>query len=348
MRFKFAILALVAALGFATAVQATPIVQFNARPVPVNAPPGSELSLQTILDVVVPGTNALTGQNATAMWVPAPGSVASTPQLRFEQAGNAATNVFGLWFGSDDTNLFLVDMFLGPAGPGTNALLSFIAPDTISILGAAGVNSGSWTDPRIAGFHFGFYLRTGAGAIYYSADSANPGTGAVTRLRTAGLPEHLGRRGRGWYGLRLQRHGCSDRVDLRAGSRAGLDAPPGQRPRGSLGASPSPELVNQLGHPSVRRTRRATPKRRGPSSLLSQPPWSRRAVPLKGEQLADMERPRVQVPRAAPKAFSPVCPLAVSPLEAGVDGRNGALRRRINLLFAGCAGAQSRMTVLRG
>ena len=59
-----------------------------------------------------------------------------------------------------------------------------------------------------------------------------------------------------------------------------------------------------------------------------------------------MERPHVK-PEDRPLPFSSGRSVRPPPLEDGVDGRGGALRRRVNLIFAGCAGAQSRMTVLR-
>jgi len=47
------------------------------------------------------------------------------------------------------------------------------------------------------------------------------------------------------------------------------------------------------------------------------------------------------------KVFFQEHPLTWSSLGVGVDGESRALRRRVILIYAGCARAQSRMTVLR-
>jgi hypothetical protein len=188
VRVKFVVLAIIVAVGFAGAAQATPIIPFNTRPVPVGAPWPGEASLQSVLDASLPGANAVTGQSAAAMWMPAPGGRASAPSLEFEATSGAGTQIVGLWFGSDDANLYLVDMFLGSATAGTTALLEFVAPNSVRLSSAVGgVNEGTFTDARISGFHFGVYLRTG-NSIFYSADSANGGTARVLAFEQPGFP----------------------------------------------------------------------------------------------------------------------------------------------------------------
>jgi hypothetical protein len=65
---------------------------------------------------------------------------------------------------------------------------------------------------------------------------------------------------------------------------------------------------------------------------------------------ADMERPLSSLSKQVVAVCVPFAsrhPLPLSSLGTAVGGEGGTLRRRVILISAGCAGAQSRMTVLR-
>jgi hypothetical protein len=89
------------------------------------------------------------------------------PVLDFEFAGNASTNTFGIWSGTDTGSITTAQIFSGPAGPGSAALLTWLGPDSLSINGGAPV--------AISDAGFGFYIGTAAGN-FYSVDQLNGGS----------------------------------------------------------------------------------------------------------------------------------------------------------------------------
>jgi hypothetical protein len=117
----------------------------------------------------------------------------SIPTLEYEIAGNASTNVIGIWFGTDSSSLYMHDLLLGPASglPGvpTTAGLSIFGNTLFVGGGSTGVCGvsvdctpvGGVTDARINAGAFGFYLRSAAGETMYTVDALNTGgiAGAV-------------------------------------------------------------------------------------------------------------------------------------------------------------------------
>jgi uncharacterized protein DUF4114/PEP-CTERM motif-containing protein len=170
----------IVALGTTSAL-ATPIVAFNPRPVtPVNQGDGPVGGMQTILDSIygcAGCVNSITGQSSAGMWQ-LPGSTpnVTAPVLQFEFAGNAGSNVFGIWSGSDSTALTFAPIFTGPQGPGTIATISWGLDPNV-----ATINNGLTTTivTGINRYAFGFYLRgpgTGGGTDgnFWSVDQLNP------------------------------------------------------------------------------------------------------------------------------------------------------------------------------
>ena len=178
-------------LGIANFAQAAPIISANVRPVPVGATSdaaaactytGTDCELQSLLDFLQPGAfNATTDQETAGLWSLSGAFPIALPLLAIEIAGNASTNVFGIWSdsnGDDDlAGRTLVDIYLGPATGATTptpATLDFFSvPGGIRIIGGAGVNSGDF--PGITNSAFGFYLKTGTGQVWYSLDQLNGG-----------------------------------------------------------------------------------------------------------------------------------------------------------------------------
>jgi hypothetical protein len=167
-------------IAYSTAY-AVPIDPLNGRPVSVTIPSGdgSGTDLQTILDTVFPGAglDASTDQNTTGMWAYASGLPGGTiPILKFEYAGLAASNIFGIWSDPDmdtATAPITVDIFLGGASPPTFATLTWNDPYTLIVsdpLSTGNVNTGTYTG--INPYSFGFYLKNSEG-IFYTVDQLN-------------------------------------------------------------------------------------------------------------------------------------------------------------------------------
>ncbi|MGD9942299.1 MAG: PEP-CTERM sorting domain-containing protein [Burkholderiaceae bacterium] len=177
---------LLASLAVAGAQAATGADPFNQRPVDIAGPPASELALQTILDDLF-GTGAVSaahGQSSVGMWRSATGEATTIPTLVAEFAGNAAINRFGVWFGSDASNLFTYDLLLGTAAAGADAAIRIghgflqVGSSNIfdcSLLGGSAVNCGSVQNEQISPDAFGFYFQTGDGPLVYSLDRLNAG-----------------------------------------------------------------------------------------------------------------------------------------------------------------------------
>jgi hypothetical protein len=174
-------LLLLASMAFAD------ISPVNTRPVTIGTGPASELTLQEILDTIYgSGVKNDEDQEKAGIWgLPGPGTDISAPILRFEEAGNAGTNIFGIWSGHDLNAMpTMVPIFDGPASPDTIATLSWVGgdPNTVHItqVTGTGVNAGQFAG--INRYWFGFYLQQGpAGPVFYTADQLNGGNAqAVT------------------------------------------------------------------------------------------------------------------------------------------------------------------------
>ncbi len=186
-------IAVTAALLMASsAALATPINPLNSRPVPVTipSPDGTGKDVQTILNTIYPGTapNAVTGQEIAGMWGSASSSHPTiSPIMEVEYAGNANSNILGIWSGTDSTQITKVNIFTGAAQAGDTAQL--VWNSSLSLLGiVAGafntpgsVNTGSFAG--INPFSFGWYLVPNGNTnnIFYSVDQLNP-AGAAQML----------------------------------------------------------------------------------------------------------------------------------------------------------------------
>ena len=174
-----ALLGLSASLG----VAAAPLQPNSPAPSVINPAPGGEGSLQSIADNLFgPGhINVDTQQSSAGQWTSAtPGTTSSIPTLLAEFTANAGTQSFGIWFGTDTTNIVSFNLLLGGA-VATDAVGLTISGNTLNVFGpAAGCGThyvcGSFTDARINSSAFGFYFQPSPSApIYYSLDQLNPG-----------------------------------------------------------------------------------------------------------------------------------------------------------------------------
>ncbi len=189
MRFVKALVAAAATLMVATAVHAAPIVNTNVRPAVIGATPGSEQSLQSVLDGLfgAGAVNATTDQSAAGQWASATSSATSVPTLIIEQTSLAASQKFGIWFGTDTSNLYLLDLFFGGAVGGATTLLQSAASigigdgqivvtggPTLQSACTTQINCGIFSNALINPNSFGFYFKSG-NTVAYSIDSMNVG-----------------------------------------------------------------------------------------------------------------------------------------------------------------------------
>ena len=170
---------------FAASLQATPIVNDNVRPVMVNGAPGSEASLQSILNGLFGPAwgNVHVNQSTAGQWGAATGSATTIPTLHWEATSNVDRQRFGMWFGTDSSNLLFVPLFWGAADDGGHGGGSGEgAPATAAIqitTGEIEIGSSSFgncfgqvnctwspiTDARISTSSFGFYFETLGGGF---------------------------------------------------------------------------------------------------------------------------------------------------------------------------------------
>ncbi len=188
---------IVALLGLAAGAPAfaAPFVQNTNVPSVINPAPGTEQNLQTIVDGLFgPGhVNVNTDQSSAGMFASSTPSAASTiPTLVAEFTANASTQVFGIWFGTNTTNVVTYDLLNGGATAGDNAALSF-SGNTLnvgtSVIASCGVrvNCGSFTNALVNPSSFGFYFKASPSSqTYYSLDQLNapdPRTDRVVSFR---------------------------------------------------------------------------------------------------------------------------------------------------------------------
>jgi hypothetical protein len=175
---------LVALLGLAASVPALadPFVPNGSGQSAIGATPGSEASLQTIIDNLFgPGINVNTDQSPASFWSSTTPSAASTiPTLVAEFTANAGTQSFGIWFGTDTTNIVSYNLLLG-AAVASDAVGMSIVGNTLNVFGPAGdcgtkFNCGSFTNSLINANSFGFYFQPSPNdSKFYSLDQLNPG-----------------------------------------------------------------------------------------------------------------------------------------------------------------------------
>ena len=137
---------------------AAPITGFNTRPVTIGTTPGSEKSLQTMLDEIfgLNQINAATDQKTSGVWQAAtlpPNEV--FPVLKFEESGAAQTHRFGIWTAFDTNGpIVTAEIFSGAEGPGTIGLLQWTDMDTVKVTVGGNVKG---TYDGIRSDWFGFY-----------------------------------------------------------------------------------------------------------------------------------------------------------------------------------------------
>jgi hypothetical protein len=179
----------------ATVARADSFSPVNSRPISINpSTPAGELSLQEILDQMFPGggVSAASSQSVAGEWGVGVLPASLIPTLSFEYAGNASTNILGLWSGTDSNALTTVDLFYGSAvgqntssdGFVTAASLTWNATGTALKIGSSdgcgtAVNCGIYTG--INAYAFGFYLKVpgeNGPTTYFTVDALNGGSGA--------------------------------------------------------------------------------------------------------------------------------------------------------------------------
>ena len=186
-RYVAATALLAAALLICTSVARADVINpFNTRPVTVGPPAGGEASLQSILDGMfgVGVVNAATDQQSAGMWGVGSFPPVISPTLVVEWAGNAGSNTFGIWFGTDTASLTLVPIFLPAAQGSTLSGVATLAWSGGSLfIGAPFGGCGTTincTPGGVAGTNplsFGFYI-DGPGGTWFTVDQLNGVAGA--------------------------------------------------------------------------------------------------------------------------------------------------------------------------
>ena len=159
---------------------------FNVRPVPVGSPAAGEPGLATIFAAVGGAYASLnpTVQSTAAYFTPtAAPPVNADFMLRFEYAGSASGNTFGLYELGNTANK--IELFPGPANApsaGTFTYSSFLVfnnDGTLHVLTQQ--NGGAFpiliNNTYTFGTEFGLYFTTNyksPGETYYSEDALNP------------------------------------------------------------------------------------------------------------------------------------------------------------------------------
>jgi hypothetical protein len=168
-------------LSLSAGAFAVPLVQNSATPSTIMSSPAGEDSLQTIADSLFGAgqINVDTGQSSAGMFASTSPSVATTiPTLVAEFTANASTQSFGIWFGTDTTNVQTYSLLLGGASASTAVSLQIT--NGLLNVGAFGtdcgtkVNCGSFSSALINSSSFGFYFQASADSPkYYSLDQLN-------------------------------------------------------------------------------------------------------------------------------------------------------------------------------
>ena len=143
--------------------------------------PGSESSLQTIVNNLFPssGIDVNTDQSSDAFWSSAtPSAASSIPTMVAEFTANAGTQSFGIWFGTNTDNIVSYNLLLGGASP-NDAVGITISGNTLDVFGPSSAcgtkfNCGTFTNALINPTSFGFFFKPSPnGPTYYSLDQLN-------------------------------------------------------------------------------------------------------------------------------------------------------------------------------
>jgi len=169
---------------------ADPFVGNSAAPSTINVVANGEQSLQTIADSAFGAghINVDTGQSSAGLFsATTPSFATSVPTLIAEFTANANTQSFGIWFGTDTTNIVSYNLLLGGA-VATDAVRLTITGNTLNVFGpAAGCGThyvcGSFTDA--AGVCLGGDACTGVSSRVRiaCAIAATPAAAAVSKPR---------------------------------------------------------------------------------------------------------------------------------------------------------------------
>ncbi|MDQ6640278.1 MAG: DUF4114 domain-containing protein [Pseudomonadota bacterium] len=179
---------IVALLGLTASISA--FAQFTpngSTQSPIGATPSGEQSLQQIADGLFGAghVNVATDQSSAGLFRSASPSVPSLiPTLVAEFTANSATQRFGIWFGTNPSNIVTYDLLLGAASGHTDAALSFegstlhVGSSVFSNCLTGKVHCGDFTNALVNPNSFGFYFRPLAfpdnAPTYYTFDSLNP------------------------------------------------------------------------------------------------------------------------------------------------------------------------------
>lgn len=173
-------------LVFPLGLLADSVSPYNTGSANIGAPAPGEESVQQISDQIY-GANAInanTDQQMAGEWGVGTLPVTIGLTMVAEYAGFASSNTFGIWSGTNSSDLRMVDIFSGSASAGCMATMSFSGDGTLSI-GAAGcgnnpssINIGTFTG--INPESFGFFLQgpgttSGLDNSFFTANSLNPG-----------------------------------------------------------------------------------------------------------------------------------------------------------------------------
>ncbi len=178
---KLNTLATLIGLSLSATAFAAPLTPNSSAPSVINAAPGGENSLQQIADSLFGAgdVNVATDQSSAGMFSSTtPGFASTIPTLVAEFTANSGTQSFGIWFGTNTTNIVGYDLLLGGAGVSTAVGLS-IGNGTLDVFGlgcGTKVACGSFSNALINPSSFGFYFKPSAsGPTYYSLDALNVG-----------------------------------------------------------------------------------------------------------------------------------------------------------------------------
>lgn len=140
-----------------------------------SCPGYANCQLQSIFNVISPGTNVNTDQKNFGLYsIPGGPVEAFAPVLRIEVTANSTSQIFGMWFDNDNDGSTIADrvfapLFNGGATAGAAALVVFdILNQDVTVNGTLYQNFGN--------SGFGFYLQpTGTpNPTWYSVDELNP------------------------------------------------------------------------------------------------------------------------------------------------------------------------------
>ncbi|MEO8311104.1 MAG: PEP-CTERM sorting domain-containing protein [Caldimonas sp.] len=178
LKSMVALLGLTASIG----TVAAPFAPNNPAPSVIGAPFPGEQSLQTIANSAFGAghIDVVNGQSSAGLFTSTtPSFATSVPTLIAEFTANAATQSFGIWFGTDTGNIVGYDILLG--GAVAHNFVG-IGIDNGSLVISSGsdcgtkYNCGTFNNALINPNSFGFYFKPSPSApTYYSLDQLNPG-----------------------------------------------------------------------------------------------------------------------------------------------------------------------------